>query len=69
MAGDDDQDEVVAQDLSMEELVKTLLTTVKQNADLIKVLNDRAAGPPAEAIRAEKLAKLNLSLRKSAKIK
>ena len=64
MAGDDDQDEVVAQDLSMEELVKTLLTTVKQNADLIKVLNDCSAGPPAEAIRAEKLAKLNLALRK-----
>ena len=55
--------------MSMEELVKTLLTTVKQNADLIKTLNDRAAGPSAEAIRAEKLSKLNLALRKSTKIK
>ena len=51
-------------DMSMEDLVKTLLTSVQQNADLIKRLSDRAEGPTAEAIRAEKLSKLNLALRK-----
>ena len=68
---EDDMDEAAAQvkEMSMEELVKTLLKTVQQNADLIKTLNDRAEGPSAEAIRAEKLSKLNLALRKSSKIK
>ena len=56
-------------DMSMEDLVKTLITSVHQNADLIKKLSDRADGPAAEAIRAEKLSKLNLALRKSSKIK
>ena len=72
MAGDDDEAAAQAVDpkeMSMEELVKTLLQTVKQNADLIKTLNERAEGPSAEAIRAEKLQKLSVNLRKSSKIK
>ena len=70
MAGDEDQDQGAAPEgFTMEDMVKTLLTTVKQNADLIAALNNRAAGPSAEAIRAEKLAKLNLALRKSTKVK
>ena len=63
-------------DMNMEDLVKTLLKSVqqnaevsKQNADLIRRLSDRADGPTAEAIRAENLSKLNLALRKSSKIK
>ena len=65
MAGDDDEAAAQAVDpkeMSMEELVKTLLQTVKQNADLIKTLNERAEGPSAEAIRAEKLQKLSVNL-------
>ena len=71
MAGGDEIEEAAAQikDMSMEELVKTLLRSVQQNADLIRRLNDRAEAPSAEAIRAEKLSKLNLALRKSSKIK
>ena len=69
MAGDDEEAAAQDKDMSMEELVKTLLITVKQNADLIKALNDRAEGPSDEAIRAEKLSKLNVALRKSYKIK
>ena len=69
MAGDDEEAAAQAVDMSMEELVKTLLQTVKQNADLIKTLNERAEGPSAEAIRAEKLQKLSVNLRKSSKIK
>ena len=56
-------------DMNMDELIKTLLKSVQQNADLIRRLSDRADGPTAEAIRAEKLSKLNLALRKSSKIK
>ena len=68
--GEDDQDGAApAEGFTMEDMIKTLLTTVKQNADLIVALNNHAAGLSAEAIRAEKLAKLNLALRKSTKVK
>ena len=55
MAEGDEIEEAAAQikEMSMEELVKTLLKSVQQNADLIRRLNDRAEGPSAEAIRAE----------------
>ena len=63
----DDQAEAQAdgKEMSMEVLVRTLVQTVKQNADLIKALNNRTEGPSDEAIRAEKLSKLNVALRKS----
>ena len=53
MGDEDDQGAAPADDFIRQEMVKTLLTTVKQNAELIAVLNNRAAGPTPEAIRAE----------------
>ena len=62
---------------SMKEMVEALFNNVKQNADLMKqnqeliaaLASNRGASPSAEAIRAEKLAKSNLALRKSTKLK
>ena len=68
MAGDGDEAAAVPE-LSMKQLVETLLDTVKQNAELIKTLKERDNGPSEEAIRAEKLQKLSVNLRKSSKIK
>ena len=64
-------------DMSMPDLVKSLLKSMqqcadvgKQNAELIRKLSDQAAqAPDVVAIRAEKISKLNLALRKSSKIK
>ena len=71
MTGTEEMEQAMAQikDMNMDELIKTLLKSVQQNADLIRRLSDRADGPTAEAIREEKLSKLNLALRKSSKIK
>ena len=55
MAGDGDEAAAAVPEMSMEELVKTLLETVQQNAELIKTLRERNEGPSEEAIRAEKL--------------
>ena len=65
MAGDGDDEAVAVPELSMKQLVETLLDTVKQNAELIKTLKERDNGPSEEAIRAEKLQKLSVNLRKS----
>ena len=52
MAGDDEEAVAQVPEMSMKELVETLLETVKQNADLIKTLKERDNGPSEEAIRA-----------------
>ena len=78
MAEEEELQQAMAEikDMSMQDLIKTLLKSVqqnadigKQNADLIRQLTDRAEAPTAQAIRSEKLSKLNLALRKSLKIK
>ena len=60
MTGTEEMEQAMAQikDMNMDELIKTLLKSVQQNADLIRRLSDRADGPSAEAIRAEKLSKI-----------
>ena len=88
MAGDDEEVHAEAdaiqqqlaeiKDMSMPDLVKTMLKNMhqneklsRQNAELIQKLADQAAPAPADvaAIRAEKISKLNLALRKSSKVK
>ena len=88
MAGDDEEVHAEAdaiqqqlaeiKDMSMPDLVKTMLKNMRQNeklsqqnAELIQKLADQAAPAPADvaAQRAEKISKLNLALRKSSKIK
>ena len=71
--GDEEQRQQVLEgirEMSADDMIKTLLKTVQQNADLIQKLTDQAAqAQDPGAVRAEKISKLNLALRKSSKIK
>ena len=56
---------------STDDVLKVLLKTVEQNTAILKKLTDNEAAnvPNPVAVRAEKISKLNLALRKSGKIK